>query len=77
MDRPTIAGDVVVADGLWLERLDARFHAVRSGRAHGDSSAAPASSCSAARRRAGAPRSSSATPSPTTAPTAPRFEGGE
>jgi hypothetical protein len=36
MDRPTIPGDVVVADGLPLERLYARFDAI----AHGDRSAA-------------------------------------
>ena len=40
MDRPTISGDVVVADGLPLERLYARFDAIARGRAHGDSSAA-------------------------------------
>ena len=40
MDRPTIRGDVVVADGLPLERLYARFDAIARGRAHGDSSAA-------------------------------------
>ena len=40
MDRPTIFGDVVVADGLPLERLYARFDAIARGRAHGDSSAA-------------------------------------
>jgi hypothetical protein len=40
MDRPTIPGDVVVADGLPLERLYARFDAIARGRAHGDSSAA-------------------------------------
>jgi hypothetical protein len=37
MDRPTIPGDVVVADGLPLERLYARFDAIGRGR---DSSAA-------------------------------------
>ena len=40
MDRPTIPGDVVVADGLPLERLYARFDAIAPGRAHGDSWAA-------------------------------------
>jgi len=40
MDFPTIPGDVVVADGLPLERLYARFDAIARGRAHGDSSAA-------------------------------------
>jgi hypothetical protein len=40
MDRPTVPGDVVVADGLPLERLYARFDAIARGRAHGDSSAA-------------------------------------
>ena len=40
MDRPTIFGDVVVADGLPLERLYARFDAIARGRAHGASSAA-------------------------------------
>ncbi len=40
MDRPTIPGDVVVADGLPLERLYARFDQIARGRAHGDSSAA-------------------------------------
>jgi hypothetical protein len=40
MDRPTIPGDFVVADGLPLERLYARFDAIARGRAHGASSAA-------------------------------------
>jgi len=40
MDRPTISGDVVVADGLPLERLYARFNEIARGRAHGDSAAA-------------------------------------
>ncbi len=40
MDRPTIPGNVVVADGLPLERLYARFDAIARGRAHGDGSAA-------------------------------------
>jgi hypothetical protein len=40
VDRPTLSGDVVVADGLALERLYARFDAIARGRAHGDSSAA-------------------------------------
>lgn len=39
MDRPTLYGDVVVADGLPLERLYARFNAIARGRAQGDSSA--------------------------------------
>jgi len=40
MDHPTHPGDVVVADGLPLDRLYARFDAIARGRAHGDSSAA-------------------------------------
>ena len=40
MDRPTLRGDFVVADGLPLDRLYARFDAIARGRAHGDSSAA-------------------------------------
>ncbi len=40
MDRPTIRGDLVVADGLPLGRLYARFDAIARGRDHGDSSAA-------------------------------------
>ena len=40
MDHPTSPGDVVVADGLPLDRLYARFDAIARGRAHGDSSAA-------------------------------------
>lgn len=40
MDRPTLPGDIVVADGLPLERLYARFDAIARGRAPGDSSAA-------------------------------------
>lgn len=40
MDRPTHPGDAVVADGLPLDRLYARFDAIARGRAHGDSSAA-------------------------------------
>jgi len=40
MDRPTIPGDVVVADGLPLERLYARFDAIARGRDHGMPSAA-------------------------------------
>jgi hypothetical protein len=31
MDRPTVRGDVVVADGLPLERLYARFDAIARG----------------------------------------------
>ena len=38
-DRPP-SGDIIVADGLPLERLYARFDAIARGRAHGDSSAA-------------------------------------
>jgi hypothetical protein len=34
------SGDIIVADGLPLERLYARFDAIARGRAHGDSSAA-------------------------------------
>jgi hypothetical protein len=40
MDRPTFDGDVVVADGLPLQRLYARFDAIARGRAFGDSTAA-------------------------------------
>lgn len=40
MDHPTNSGDVVVADGLPLDRLYARFDAIARGRAQGDSSAA-------------------------------------
>ena len=40
IDRPTLPGDVVVADGLPLERLYARFDATARGLTHGDSSAA-------------------------------------
>jgi hypothetical protein len=40
MDRPTYPGDAVVADGLPLGRLYARFDATARGRTHGDSSAA-------------------------------------
>jgi len=39
MDRPTVPGDVVVADGLSLDRLYARLDAIARGRAPGDSSA--------------------------------------
>jgi len=39
-DRATLAGDLVVADGLPLERLYARFDAIARGRAPGSSSAA-------------------------------------
>ena len=39
MDRPTIPGDVVVADGLPLERLYARFDAIARGRTPGATSA--------------------------------------
>ena len=40
MDHPTSPGDVVVADGLPLDRLYARFDAIARGRIHSDSSAA-------------------------------------
>ena len=40
MDRATRPGDIVVADGLPLERLYARFDAIARGRAPGNSSAA-------------------------------------
>lgn len=40
MDRPTLRGDFVVADGLPLDRLYARFDAIARGRTHGGSSAA-------------------------------------
>lgn len=40
MDRATFDGDIVVADGLPLQRLYARFDAIARGRAFGDSSAA-------------------------------------
>lgn len=40
MDRATFPDDIVVADGLSLERLYARFDAIARGRAPGDSSAA-------------------------------------
>ena len=40
MDRRTIPGDIVVVDGLPLERLYARFDAMARGRAAGDSAAA-------------------------------------
>ena len=40
MDRATLPGDIVVADGLPLERLYARFDAIARGRAPGNSSAA-------------------------------------
>jgi hypothetical protein len=36
MDRPTFHGDIVVADGLPLERLYSRFDAIARGRANGD-----------------------------------------
>ena len=38
--RPPLAGDFVVANGLPLARLYARFDAIAKGRVHGDSSAA-------------------------------------
>jgi hypothetical protein len=38
-DRATLPGDIVVADGLPLERLYARFDAIARGRAPGNSSA--------------------------------------
>jgi len=40
MDRATLPGDIVVADGLPLERLYARFDAIARGRDPGNSSAA-------------------------------------
>ena len=40
VDRATLPGDIVVADGLPLERLYARFDAIARGRAPGNSSAA-------------------------------------
>ena len=40
MDCATLPGDIVVADGLPLERLYARFDAIARGRAPGNSSAA-------------------------------------
>ena len=40
MDHPTHPGDVVIADGLPLDRLYARFDAIARGRIHGDSSPA-------------------------------------
>ena len=40
MDRPTNAGDIVVADGLPLDRLYARFDGIARGRSDGDSTAA-------------------------------------
>jgi len=40
MERATFPGDIVVADGLPLERLYARFDAIARGRAPGNSSAA-------------------------------------
>ena len=40
MDRATFDGDIVVADGLPLQRLYARFDAIARGRAFGNSSAA-------------------------------------
>lgn len=40
MDHPTNAGDIVVADGLPLERLYARFDGIARGRSDGDSTAA-------------------------------------
>lgn len=36
MDRPTFHGDIVVADGLPLERLYSRFDAIARGRANSD-----------------------------------------
>ena len=43
IERATHASDFVIADGLPLDRLYARFDAIARGRAHGDSSAAHAS----------------------------------
>jgi hypothetical protein len=40
MNRATFDGDIVVADGLPLQRLYARFDAIARGRAFGNSSAA-------------------------------------
>ena len=40
MDRPTFDGDIVVADGLPLQRLYARFDAIARGPAFGIGSAA-------------------------------------
>jgi len=40
MDRATLQGNIVIADGLPLERLYARFDAIARGRAPGNSSAA-------------------------------------
>ncbi|HTK52548.1 MAG TPA: hypothetical protein VL308_11715, partial [Gemmatimonadaceae bacterium] len=40
MDQATLIGDIVVPDGLPLERLYARFDAIARGRAPGNSSAA-------------------------------------
>jgi hypothetical protein len=40
MDHPTVDGDVVIADGLPLQRLYARFDAIARGRSFGDSTAA-------------------------------------
>lgn len=40
MDRPTDNGNIVVADGLPLQRLYERFDAIAKGRAFGNSSAA-------------------------------------
>jgi len=40
MDRPTFDGDIVVADGLPLQRLYARFDAIARGSAFGIGSAA-------------------------------------
>ena len=40
MDRPTLHGDFVVADGLPLDRLYARFDAIARGGAPADGSAA-------------------------------------
>ena len=39
MDRPTFDGDIVIADGLPLQRLYARFDAIARGRAFGTGSA--------------------------------------
>jgi hypothetical protein len=36
MDHPTNAGDIVVADGLPLDRLYARFDGLARGRSDGD-----------------------------------------
>ena len=40
MDRPTVDGHAVIADGLPLQRLYARFDAIARGRSIGDSTAA-------------------------------------